>query len=425
MSNHPVTWQEVSLEDFGEIVGGGTPSRNNPAYWNGEIPWVTPGEISSNEGKYLKDTREKITLDGLNASAAKLLPPGAVLVTTRATLGEAAVAAMPVSTNQGFKSIIPNDATDSTFAYYRISTLKQEMVRLASGTTFLEISKADFARIRTFRPELDEQVRIATALDTIDEAIAKTEAVIAKLKQVRTGLLHDLLTHGLDEHGQLRDPIAHPEQFKDSPMGRVPKEWDVALLSRFVPVAEYGISSSLGSKGIPILRMNNFENGEAKLDDLKYSSSYVPPKLSLKNGDVLFNRTNSWEHVGRTGIWRGQIEQASFASYLVRLNPRRDLLNPELLNYWLNWAPTQIRMRRYATPAVQQVNINPTNLRMMDAAFPNRMEEQEEIVRLIQAEDSTILKSRCELSKLQQLKSGLSDDLLTGRVRVPEGVTTA
>ena len=74
---------------------------------------------------------------------------------------------------------------------------------------------------------LPEQTRIAAMLDTVDEAIAKTEAVIAKLKQVRAGLLHDLLTRGLDENGQLRDPVAHPEQFQDSPLGRIPKEWKV------------------------------------------------------------------------------------------------------------------------------------------------------------------------------------------------------
>ena len=92
----------------------------------------------------------------------------------------------------------------------------------------------ELKRFRVFWPESEhEQSRIATVLDTVDEAIAKTEAVIAKLKQVRTGLLHDLLTCGLDEQGQLRDSIAHPEQFRESPLGRIPMDWDVESIVEF------------------------------------------------------------------------------------------------------------------------------------------------------------------------------------------------
>lgn len=222
---HPATsWEEVRAEDLGEIVSGGTPSRANPSYWGGFIPWVTPSEITELKDKYLYDTRERITEEGLAGSAAKLLPASSVVVTSRATLGEAAIAGVPLTTNQGFKSIIPNVETDPVFAYYLLRSLKPEMVRLASGTTFLEISKSDFAHICVKRPKRDEQSRIAVVLDAMDEAIAKTEVVIAKLKQVRAGLLHDLLTRGLDEHGQLRDPIAHPEQFQDSPLGKIPRE---------------------------------------------------------------------------------------------------------------------------------------------------------------------------------------------------------
>src|SRR5690606_2434150 len=127
--NPPATeWDDVALADFGEIVGGGTPSRATPAFWNGAIPWVTPSEITVLREKYVRDTREKITQEGLVGSAAKLLPIGSIIVTTRATLGETAIAAVPLTTNQGFKSIIPNEATNSLFSYYRLGSLKSEMV---------------------------------------------------------------------------------------------------------------------------------------------------------------------------------------------------------------------------------------------------------------------------------------------------------
>lgn len=133
---------------------------------------------------------------------------------------------------------------------------------------------------------------------------------------MRAGLRHDLLTRGLDENGELRNPIAHPEQFRDSPLGRIPREWIVAPLGYFLVSVEYRISTSLDSKGVlPVLRMNNFALGEATLTDLKFATCDVPDSLLLRNGDVLFNRTNSYEHVGRTGIWREQFPIATFASY--------------------------------------------------------------------------------------------------------------
>ncbi len=321
--------------------------------------------------------------------------------------------------------IRPNqDLVDPTFlskqlAHHRIARYYGQQ---ANGTTRYGLSTATIANTPLRLPSLKSQESASILMRLVDAHIARTEAVITKLKQVRAGMLQDLLTCGLDENGRLRDPMTHPEQFKDSPLGRIPIDWNYGRLSQFVPSAEYGISTSLGGKGHPVLRMNNLFEGEAELSDLKYSAIPLPEGLWLRPGDVLFNRTNSWEHVGRTGIWRGQIERATFASYLVRLNPRPDLLNCELLNIWLNWPPIQIAMRRFATPAVQQVNINPTNLRQMEAAFPQVLNEQLEIVERIGQQDNTLRSELSALVKLKSIKSGLQDDLLTGRVRVSENI---
>lgn len=355
------------------------------------------------------------------SSPTRMAEAGDLLLSVRAPVGELNQATELTVIGRGL-SALRFEPNERNYAWHAVKWSASGLNRVAQGSTFVAVSRQDVEKLEIpWHGEANE--RIAFVLDAIDNAIAKSEAVIGKLKQVRAGMHHDLLTRGIDENGELRDPVAHPEQFKDSPMGVIPKEWDVAPLSKFVPSAEYGISSSLGDKGTPVLRMNNFEHGEAKLNDLKYSSSFIPPKLIIKKGDVFFNRTNSWEHVGRTGIWRGQLAVATFASYLVRLNPRTDLLNPELLNYWLNWAPIQIRMRRYATPAVQQVNINPTNLRTMDAAFPNCLDEQSRMIAYIQSDDSAIVRANAELTKLKNLKAGLNTDLLTGRKRVLEGST--
>ena len=312
-----------------------------------------------------------------------------------------------------------SDRITQGYLYYSLlSDSGQAQLRMEISGSAQPGLKAGFTKgvIVEFPTDIREQKMIVRVLSTVDQAIEQTEALIAKQRRIKTGLMQDLLTRGIDEHGNLRSEQTH--KFKDSPLGRIPMEWDYASLAVFVPSAEYGISTSLGETGDPVLRMNNLLDGEAELSDLKFTDAPVPEQLWLRDGDVLFNRTNSWEHVGRTGIWRGQTENATFASYLVRLNPHPDKLLPEMLNYWLNWERTQIAMRRQATPAVQQVNINPTNLRSIPAAFPKYLDEQVAITARVAALREVLSAHGEHLCKLKSLKVGLMQDLLTGENRV-------
>jgi type I restriction enzyme, S subunit len=416
-------WDEVRIEDLGDIIAGGTPSRGNPSYWNGRIPWVTPSEITELRDKYLRETRERITAEGLAGSAAKLLPPGSVLVTTRATLGEEAIAAVPVATNQGFKSIIPNTDSHSLFAYYLVCSLKLEMERLASGTTFLEISKADFSRIKVRRPKHDEQTRIAAVLDTVDEAIAKKEAVIAKLQQVRAGLLHDLLSRGLDEHGQLRDPIAHPGQFQDSPLGKIPRAWEVKTCQSICREIVVGIvvkpAQYYVEEGVPVLRSANVREEGIQMSDLVFISDESNTLLSksiLRTGDVVTVRTG---YPGTSCVVPSHLDGANCVDLII-LRPSAEIV-PAFLALWTN-SPFGRNQILKAQGGLAQQHFNVGELKTLLTAKPER-DEQVRIVERI-----AMLGSRISLevetgAKLSQLKSGLMADLLTGRVRVPESIS--
>ncbi len=232
----PSDWDVKSICDLGSIVGGSTPSRGVKRYWGGEIPWVTPGELTSLAFKYLGDTEEHITQAGLEGCGAHLLPAKTLLVTSRATIGAVALASRPTSTNQGFKSVVFGPGTEPGFYFHLFKRLTPELTRRASGTTFLEISGREFGAVRVPVPPLCEQRRMAEILDTLDEAIQRTEQIIAKLKQIKQCLLHDLLARGIDENGELRDPEQHPEQFKDSPLGRIPRAWKIIQLRDRVAV---------------------------------------------------------------------------------------------------------------------------------------------------------------------------------------------
>jgi type I restriction enzyme S subunit len=417
------SWEEITLGEFGEVVAGGTPSRSNSSYWNGSIRWVTPGEIKNFKSKYLCDTREKITDEGLAASAAKLLPVGSLLVTTRATLGEVAIAAVPVATNQGFKNIVPNEKTDPIFAYYRIRSLKQEMERLASGTTFLEISKTDFSRIKTWRPLLEEQSRIAAVLDTVDEAIAKTEAVIAKLKQLRAGLLHDLLTRGLDENGQLRDPVAHPEQFQDSPLGRIPREWEVGVLNDLVrddrPIV-YGIlMPGRGFPGgMPVIKVKDIKNGRIDLSDLLLTDPRIDESYQRSRvlpGDLLFTIRGT---VGRMALVPPVLANANITQDTARVS--LETANPMFVARWLEMEEPS-RFVAVHTIGVAVRGINLADVRKIPIPIVSR-EEHDAIIDCLESIERETDKELEIYEKLRVVKSGLMNDLLTGRVRVPEGI---
>ena len=175
-------WCELPLSDLADIISGGTPSRDVQEYWNGDIPWVTPTDMTASKTNYLFETANKITRKGLINSSAKMLPPGTILFTSRATIGLSRIAAMPVCTNQGFKSLLPFQIIDGNFLFYQISRLKHAFERYAAGSTFPEINKKDTGRILVPHPmNRMEQQKIATILTSIDTAIEKTEALIEKL----------------------------------------------------------------------------------------------------------------------------------------------------------------------------------------------------------------------------------------------------
>ncbi len=193
-------WRDVCLGEMGEVFGGGTPASHNPEYWNGGIPWATPTDITDLQSREIRWTARTISEAGLRASSAKLLPEQTLLICTRATIGEIAIAAVPMATNQGFKNLVLSSDYDPRFVYYLISFFKNRLLRVASGSTFGEVSKRDVERMSFEVPCLPEQRRIAAVLDTADTEIALHRDFITQLRAQKRSLLEQLLT------GRLRVP---------------------------------------------------------------------------------------------------------------------------------------------------------------------------------------------------------------------------
>lgn len=187
-------WINSCIGDICELVSGGTPSTSVAEYWNGEIAWCTPTDITGCNEKYLYKTEDSITLHGLTNSAATMLPEGALLLCTRATIGAVKIAAVPICTNQGFKSLVTHESTDNEWLYYAVQMLKKEMVSQAIGSTFLEISKKALADIRIKLPSKEEQRAIAGVLSDMDSEISDLEKKHQKYCLIKQGMMSELLT---------------------------------------------------------------------------------------------------------------------------------------------------------------------------------------------------------------------------------------
>lgn len=187
-------WEEKRLSELGNISSGGTPSTTKPEYWDGDINWVTPTDITKQDSIYIESTARLVSMDGIKNSSAKLLPKGTLLVCTRATIGEMAIASHEMSTNQGFKNIVPNENTNIEFVYYLLNFYKHKLISKASGSTFLELSKSAFEGLHFHIPKFQEQQKISAVLLNADQEIELLEQQLADLQQEKKALMQQLLT---------------------------------------------------------------------------------------------------------------------------------------------------------------------------------------------------------------------------------------
>lgn len=177
--NNMAEWIECKISDIGTVVGGATPSTKKAEnYEGGYIAWITPKDLSTFSGRYIQRGERNITEIGLKSCSTQLLPENTVLFSSRAPIGYVAIAASEVCTNQGFKSVIPNEATDPLFLFYLLKHNKDKIEAMGSGTTFKEVSGNTMKNIIVRVPSDKEvQKNIASILGTLDDKIEENEKI--------------------------------------------------------------------------------------------------------------------------------------------------------------------------------------------------------------------------------------------------------
>ena len=259
-------------------------------------------------------------------------------------------------------------------------------------------------------PPLQEQRSIARALRQIDDALSIQDKQLQTSLALKRAAMHTLFTRGL--RGEVQ---------KETEIGPVPESWGVAAIDDVAVTTQYGLSVRGRTSGTyPILRMNCQEDGKVHYRNLQFvyldSKSY--DTFRLRPGDLLFNRTNSIALVGRMAIIEDD-RPAVFASYLVRLVVDVDRCIPEFLNYFMNWPRTQEEIKKLASRAVGQANINASKLRTVLFPLPT-IDEQQNIAAILDAIDRKIDLHRKKRRVLEELIEALLHKLMTGETRVGE-----
>jgi len=285
------------------------------------------------------------------------------------------------------------------------------------------INREDIYQVRLPLPPLPEQHRIATVLGTIDECIEKTEALIAKLKQVKAGLMQDLLTRGIDDQGRIRTESTH--EFKDTEIGRVPVEWDIVQLKNISSIS-YGISDAIDhqiSEGIPTITLQCISS-DCKLQIVPELLVLTDPKKIqpddlLMKGDLLFNwRNGSRDHLGKIGFFNND-GSYTHVGFLLKIRGEPNYCISKYLWFFLYY----LKLTGYYLKSKIQVNntFNSSELAEVYIALP-RLEEQSRIADILNSADKRIKVEEKSRDYLLETKKGLMSDLLTGKVRVPETV---
>lgn len=314
---------------------------------------------------------------------------------------------------------------DIRYLFHQLQTpaARRFMQALSRGSTVLHLPLKDVGSWDLKLPPIPEQRRIAQILDTVDEAIQRTEQVIEKLKLVKQGLLYDLLTRGIDENGGLRDPERHPEQFKDSVLGRIPREWDIVQLSTLTAHITKGATPTTfgyewgADSGVLFLRSECVREGSFSLE----GSDHIPPEAHramsrsvIHGGDILMTITG---YIGRSCLYPVDMPEANINQHIARIRVvRDDLTHPR----WVMWAlqdPRQTRLLERDLTGLAYPQISLAQVQAIPVPVPPQR-EQEKIFSLMDAEEYRLSSERRLLAKLRLLKRGLMDDLLTGRVRV-------
>jgi len=412
----PDDWVRCKLGKLAKIKTGGTPKRMDPHYWGGDIPWMSSGEIHK---RYINDTKEFITEDGLKSSNACLLPQETVMIALNGqgrTRGTVAILRTPVTCNQSLAGFITyNNILNADYLFFYLDSKYQSLRDLSGDHGRNGLNLKLLREIEIYLPPLPEQKKIAAILSSVDYAIQATQAVIDQTRRVKQGLLQQLLTRG----------IGHT-RFKQTEIGEIPEDWDVKPLETLAKSINNGFVGTAAkhyvNDGIPYLMAKNIRENRIELGQLSYISDDFHknnPRSFLETGDLLTVQSG---HIGTSATVPLELSGANCHALIIS-KLHCEQINSDFVAYYFNSPSGRKRLSGIFVGTTIK-HINTKDLRKFLVPLPSRA-EQTEIANIFKDIDKNQDASKSFLIQLNQTKRGLMQDLLTGRVRVkPDEVNT-
>lgn len=395
-SDLPLGWVETTLGSVATLGGGTTPSKAEPGYWeNPSIPWATPTDITSlpSSESNISSTEAAVSERALRECSLPLNPPGTILMTSRATIGYAAINAVPMATNQGFITFRCNEKSDPHFLYQWLTANRRNLIAAAGGSTFKELGRGTAKLLPILLPPCDEQRRIAEVLRSMDIVVAT--ATEAFRQSEKTSEL--LIKSAFDGGGE-----------------RVRLGTICALIYRYPGF--YGFEQK--AEGVPVIRGEHLRNGKISSDwtnyyfvDPGFSARF--PKTILQRDDVVMSVRGT---VGTTAIVDDIHIGSQISPNLIRLVANSERLLPPLLYYAVQSAVAHMRATIVNAQALPAINAG--DIKAVEIALPPHKKQHEILLRL-QAATEACADARNALNRHSSARAAVADDLLSGRVRVP------
>ena len=337
----PAHWEVRRAKHvFCRIVGGSTPSSNDSRYWGNVHVWVTPADIS--RSTRIRGSQRRLTPEGLLSCSAELMPAGSIVVTSRAPVGNVALAEVPFCTNQGCKALVPNtDEIDSAFGFNLLQVLQAELQSLAKGTTFTEVSGSTVGDVRLPLPPFSEQAAIVRFLDHADRRIRRyihaKEKLIALLEEQKQVIIHEATTGQIDVrtgrpyHGYKASGVEW--------LTEIPEHWNTkrlkAVLSRPIQNGLFKKKEQFGA-GVPLINVGDvyrerLEIESSSLERVQADQDEVR-RFRVQTGDIFFVRSSlKLEGTGRSVIAASCSADTVFECHLVQARPDARRFNPRYL----------------------------------------------------------------------------------------------
>jgi type I restriction enzyme S subunit len=424
-ANDPVqkTLLDIASKDRFAIVDGPFGTQLHASEYTEEGVPVVRVVNTSYSGKFLNENIVFISETKAEKLRRSKVAPGDIIVAkTGATIGKSAI--FPEYYPSGIiasscvKLTVDKSIADSRFVAYLIQSHDGQIkiIDAAGGSTRTTINTKPFGAITFLFPSRAEQAKIAEVLSTLDLVIEQTEALLGKQQRIKTGLMQDLLTRGIDSHGKIRAETKH--EFKHSALGRIPSEWNVLTLAEATSkLITYGIvqPGPHVPEGVPFVQTKDLTRGRLDVNQMDRTSAQIHAnyrRSSIHVGDVLIGIRAS---VGLVSEVPRELDGANISRGVARLSPSKGVLGRFL--FWIVQTDRVQNLIRLEIKGSTYPEITLPALRATRISVPDPM-EQRRIAQIIDDADRNLTKVEAVLNKLRQLKTGLAHDLLTGAQRI-------